>query len=189
MSAMTGYTAPIVHGEDVSLSEFIKGCAAGMWYGQFGLRSDVVPNDHHKVELEKAVNMLEVWTGMDDETRDQRYAQERDEHTERIRDYVNSCEVVVSALKEMYVKVDAWEPPSSDHEPLKKFAKEQLMATIRGNEPVEIAWPYKSAAEWLEHKVTKTLADIDYHRTRYQDERTKVAGVNEWVARLLESLE
>jgi hypothetical protein len=92
--------------------------------------------------------------------------------------------------------VDAWVPPSKDHDGLKKFMLDQISASSSdwyvNYHTEELAkWKKMDNITWLNMHIQNLTYDIDYHQDKITKENIskKAQGdPNEWVRLLKESL-
>lgn len=195
----TGYTAMVRERDDVTFNEFLWQCARAMG-ACILMRDDPLdklppekfePSDWHQKSIDAAratlfdlerMTAAEIQAAAD-------------------ADYNNLLEQYETGVKErrntearysrMLALVDEWQPPTSDHQGLKKFMREQLTESIRwdcGGEEYYKPPKKKSPDVWLADKkagVSETIANY----SRYHAE--EVARTNErnaWIKALRDSV-
>ncbi len=86
--------------------------------------------------------------------------------------------------------VNAWQPPTPDHEGFKKFMVDQITGSIDwdcSHKYDEI--PARvSAQEWIETQLATTLEAIDYHTLGHAAEIKLTQDRNDWINALRDSL-
>lgn len=87
----------------------------------------------------------------------------------------------------MLEKVRAWNPPTDDHLPFKRFMVEQLEMSMRGLGP--ISHEHVPPGDWIVRMITEAQNSIDYHRKGIEDQSKRNATRSRWVRDLLESLD
>lgn len=92
----------------------------------------------------------------------------------------------------MLTKVQAWQPPSSDHAGFKDFMIEQLTKSIEfdcdlsyhTDNPPQLL----TGEQYLGSKIAKSLKSIAYHKKEQLAEEERTEGRNRWIKQLRESL-
>lgn len=114
------------------------------------------------------------------------FKQEKVYHEETIQKYRK----LEKQYRKMLDKVFQWQPPTADHEGLKKFMIEQIEDSIRGDcstehmrEP-ELLTPEKHFGKKLE----KIAWDFAYYQKGWAEELERTRGRNKWVKDLVKSL-
>lgn len=194
----TGYTAPIVEDDNFTFEDFVMRCAR-----QFGatisMRDESIhtripdefkPSDHHtkrqkelrgRLENLKLMTIEEAQAEADHEKKSewQAYYETKQERIERKK-----------RLEEMLHKVKQWEPPTEEHEELKKFMENQIQETIdwdcrHPNMPID---DRKDGKEWLEEEIKSVEEDIEYHRKEHMKEKARCEKRTLWIKQLRESI-
>lgn len=95
-------------------------------------------------------------------------------------------------LKGMLEQVQNWNPPTKDHEGLKKFMTEQLTISmgdsdfyIRRIEELEA----KDPIEFYREAVKSAKWNVDYHAEQIEKNRERTQGRNNWIRALRNSLQ
>lgn len=194
----TGYTACIGDGAD--FQKYILGCARA--FGALVTMRDepahapiperFEPSDYHAKAIKKAEATLRELDGMplDEAERaaNADYAAALKQNQERIQ----RNDDLRAKYTAMLQQVDAWQPPTSDHEGLKKFMREQIEQSIDfdcSNEYYLKSAPTKlTAMQWRSDQVEKARRDIAYHSKEHADEVGRAASRTDWVKALRESL-
>lgn len=197
----TGYTAFIEDGTITTAKDFIMLCARA-----FGVcinmrdepLSKPIPEEfkldtYHVKEIEKAKTKLEQIEAM---TNEEIQKQCDEEYNKRIAERIGIKEYR-KRMREKYEKVlngiKKWNPPTQDHEGLKKFAIEQIemcLPDYNGNtyfdgiENVE----KETVDGWRKRNIESCNDDIKYHKNKWNIEITKWKERNKWLRDLRESI-
>ena len=192
----TGYTAKLMEkGQD--FRSFVLTCARGM--GACIMQRDdpmdqppakQKPSDYHTKALATATKLLARLSAMK--------PAKRQKHGEELR-----AAAVASAMQgqsrereeerrlaQMEAQVMAWQPPTSDHDGLKKFMLDQIRISKRGDwmqKYVDEAKAKTPEAYFVE-AVSKAARDIKYHEEEHAKEVERTNERNAWIDRLYASL-
>lgn len=193
----TGYTAKL-HDGDQSFEDYLSGCAhafgALIELRDSGIDAPIPqsfePRTYHRDGIQAAEAML---TAIDEWTDKQAEEMALTAWQDQILAY-EETEEKTSAIRARYQamldKVDAWTPPSEDHEGLKRFMREQIEACASEGSMDYYPIPSKLAGvEFRAQAVAKAIRDIEYHAKGWAEEQERVAGRSEWVRLLLESID
>jgi hypothetical protein len=192
----TGYTAAIKDG--ISFEKFVWTCARA-----FGalvtMRDDRMdapipqafePSPHYTEALAKAKGELTRVKAMT--TREISAACEADystavkRHGERIAE--------ATALRDKYTamlaKVEAWEPPTPEHEAMKTFMAEQIASSIEFDCGTKYyTLPAKQTpSEWHAAALAKAEKDIAYYTRNAAEEQERTDSRNAWLKALRDSV-
>lgn len=186
----TGYTAPVEDGTTTSFRDFALDCARA-----FVTREGPIPDDGFKPhteyqdrELSKLRTLLDTLVNSPDDAIQRLRDHEYDQAVERWGESEGRHAAIIKRYETMLTAVRAWQPPTDEHEGLKKFMDEQLSESIkttyswdRPAEPVPIA-------QWREDKIVATRKSISYNEKALAEELERVNQRNRWVATLRDSL-
>ena len=203
----TGYTREIAKG--ISFEKFALICARGMG-ACITMRDDDMdtpipqkfePSDYHLKEMEKVVDQL---CGIDTSHMSGRKGIDYNKYWTQSRrasrksaKYAKEQLAKQQALKakyeEMLAKVNAWVPPSPDHENLKKFMIEQITSSIDWDcNPSyylrQINEKPQSGKQYYTALLDTMVGDLRYHREQYRDEVKRAEDRTRWVQQLRDSL-
>ena len=93
----------------------------------------------------------------------------------------------------MLTQVQAWVPPTDDHEGLARFMREQLEESIRFDCGPIGSWydppPLLPVAEFREQRIAELHAEVERAERHLAEEVERAAGRTEWVRQLRDSLE
>jgi len=194
----TGYTAQIAKG--MTFEEFAMQCARAMG-ACIDLRDEPVntpipdqfgPSDYHvtsrtAAEMELARLSKMTMAEAEEAARAEFLADQADHAA-----HMQKNDDLRQKYEEMLARVRVWQPPTPDHEGMKKFMIEQLTGSIdfdcdnsyyRDRPPHRLSGP-----DWLAVKMAAAQHDIDYHTNEHAKEVERVESRNTWLAALRESL-
>lgn len=191
----TGYTAYVQDG--ATFEEFVWRCARNfgalvtMRHDPAGdpVPESFTPSTYHVdriAEVERELAELEAMTSDGAKTR---AAEDREAAKQRNAERMAKVAEIRRKYEAMLDQVRAWEPPSTDHENLKRFMIDQLRESIdfdcrEYREPM----PTLDGAVWLAEKRERGLRDLGYHHKEHGKELERVEQRNRWVRQLRESL-
>lgn len=191
----TGYTYGVGQGDIVELREFALKCARGMG-ANIMMRDDPLdapireyqPSSYYRERVESARIALydaERMT-LDEAERRARAAYSRalDEHLK----YEASKKATIDRYRAMLAKVEAWQPPTKEHEGLKTFMQSQLVESIEWEGGRSSAPEQQTGTAYRAALIDHARRNIE-HLTREQaEEERRIAGCNAWNRALVESL-
>ena len=196
----TGYTAQIAEG--ITFKKFIMSCARA-----FGacieMRDDpsdkpipdeFKPSDYHEKQLAEAnkriVKLKAMTLAACEVEAKAEYEKSRQYHKDGIKkdaDLKRKYEAMLSEVK-------SWTPPTSEHEGLKKFMREQIEESIRfdcgGSYHKDALASLKpmSGKGWQQKQIDQCLKDISYAAKNQKEENERAASRTAWVRQLRESI-
>ncbi len=190
----TGYTAGIEKG--MSFQKFALQCARN-----FGALIEMrdepmdaeiklpVYSDYHEKELDKARKELKRLEGLTATQAMAACESDQKHEADSAAEYERSKIELRKKYQAMLIEVNAWNPPSPDHNGLKQFMVRQLEESISfdcsPNMPRQIESMEPSV--WLLNKKKKAIHDIEYHEKENQKEIERVSQRRVWVSGLLDS--
>ena len=197
----TGYTASVADGEVTEFNEYAMNCARAMGVaimmrdepqGPLDIEKclDMSSIEHHAKSLAKAFERQKLT----DEELLAKFEPVRQEEIDRHAKSRKKDALTKKRYEAMLVKVEAWKPPTSEHENMKKFMREQLVDSIgfdcgssyhdEQEEKAEQLTPElylaqeREAAQW----------DFDYHTKSLAEAKARNAERRAWIEAFLESL-
>lgn len=197
----TGYTYPIYEGQEMTFEQFMLRCARN-----FGalihmqedpldapIPDEILPEDDFYLEeikeTEKELaNFLANRPTL--EELEERYAKYAEEKRNEILKENERRQVVKERYIAMLDKVKAWNPPTKDHENLKKFAIDQLEVSIEFD-CKDYSSPIKEKDEWIEFEMNldKYLQKVlDCQKIEHEKEVQSAKSKTEWIQVLKKSL-
>jgi hypothetical protein len=196
----TGYTSELYYGKDVSMKDYILTCARA--FGAFiSMRDEpsstpapdeFTPEDYHKNKVEDAkeeLSRLEVITKEEIvKLIDEKFIKD----IQCNKDSFEKNKKLKNKYSSMINEIKNWNPPTKDHEELKKFCIEQLENSLSFDchddyyylKPIEKV----SVEVWLENEKNMCLHNISYHTQKYQEEIERIDQRNAWIKALNNSL-
>jgi hypothetical protein len=196
----TGYTHCIEDGTVTEFKDFAMRCARA-----FGaliemrdssldapIPDQFEPSDFYLTQTGHAKARLSIIENMTDAECERMARRECDAAASGAAERVVRDAEILERYKAMRAKVEAWSPPSPDHEGMKKFMLSQIDESMRWRgEPTKTSKPPKplSAAEWRVREIATHRERIADCEKNYAEEVARVAQRNEWVRLLRESLE
>lgn len=194
----SGYTADIK--DDTTFREFALRCARGIG-ALILMRDDPLdapipasfePSDYHRKALEDA---LSKQAAVAEWTVSQAAADLRENNERALASHKEMCERDAD-LRKRYERmigiVEAWTPPTPDHENFKAFMLNQLRESLQWDchdDRAEVRGYFKgTSAEWLATLKAKAASDVEYHRKHWQQDKEQAAERTAWVNALRDSL-
>lgn len=191
----TGYTSIIESDPNCTFARYAWRCARAM--GAFmmqrddGLDAKVVlqqePETYYEEGLREAEAALAEHDAASEDVLRARYAEEwllaEDAHQTALAAYLATR----AQYERMEAQVQAWVPPSPDHEGLKKFMLDQLVESQKwSSEPTApVAAPYLA---WRDARRAHLERNVSYYTEHVAKEAANCVGRNAWVAALVASL-
>lgn len=193
----TGYTAGVADGTVTDFPKFAMGCARA--FGALitmrdepngaDIPDEFKPSDYNLKALEKATERFHRLVAMTDEQAESEEWAERlrlDEENER-REKRRVAEH--GRYKSMLAQVEAWKPPTSEHENLKQFMRSQLLESAKFDcSPITLNRPAKTGSQWRAEQIADAEREIAYHTKAHADEVRRCADRTAWVRQLRASL-
>jgi hypothetical protein len=191
----TGYTAIIEKG--VTFRQFALGCARA-----FGalvtMRDDAPdveipekfePDDYNQKSLKEAVDELNRLNAMTDEQLSEAYSKQYNASLEGYNESLRKKTELKEKYESMLKEVEAWTPPTADHNGLKKFMAQQINESIKWDCDYEPTPPKMlTPREWYHERRDYLLRQIEYHDSEHQKEIERVEARNKWIEQLRQSL-
>lgn len=193
----TGYTAPLYEGKPISFSEFAMRCARGMNYlasmSDHSLDAPIpaklVPHDYREKEITEWRASLTAAEAMTSADADHAAAWEYEQARRRMTDGLLEMNARRNRLQSMLVQVDAWTPPTPEHEALKQFMLDQLQSELQ--HCMGFSWPEpvsQSGAQYRAERIDYAREQIARHEAKLTEERRWCDEANAWLAALRGSL-
>lgn len=191
----SGLTCDIENGQ--TFEEFVWRCARSMG-AMIHMRDDgldarirmPVADSWHAKQLMEAKAELAKLKDMSEEQAEKMAAAEHARAMEGAQEIDESHEHKRKAYEAMLARVEAWEPPTKEHEGLKKLMREQIQESIRWDcggsswEPPE----KKSGKEWLEERIQAVKREIAYHSKGLREDTTNAEMRRRWIETLDENV-
>ena len=192
----TGYTAEVANGKVTDFRTFALRCAR-----QFGAtimqRDDPmeelpklrVASDYYERSLAESKARLAWLDTLDVEQANDEAAKEYGEAVKQNEKYRAERSLTKTRYEAMLSDVRAWEPPTPEHQELKRFMVQQLTESIDfdckdySTKPVRLSGPM-----WLAREKGKARESIARYTKLYGEELERVEESNRWITALYESL-
>jgi hypothetical protein len=197
----TGYTACLTEGKPITFQEFAWRCARA--FGPFVMQRDDSmdaapilmdqPSTYHAERLEEAKKELATFTSKSIQAQ---YGWARRERTKSVVQYLRyqaERDEQAKAYNDMLRQVHAWNPPTPDHEGMKRFMVEQIMDSVKH----DCGTYYAEQADKARKMSLKTMVaehidslkhSVEYHTKQLIEEMDRVNGRNTWKVELVKSL-
>jgi hypothetical protein len=190
----TGYTAIIEERADLTFREFALRCARGMGacIMQRDDPMDDLPkapeaSDHHIKTLTGAQARLVELRGLSTEGVRALWQADMESNEKRNAEQVAKCAEVKRRYDAMRAHVEAWKPPTKDHDGFRRFMLEQIDACHSDWAP----YLYKSAptpGDWLAAQLKSAEWDVEYRTKEHAGELERAASRKSWIDALYASL-
>lgn len=192
----TGYTADVLD-KNISFPQFVWDCARAFG-ALIHMRDDghgvqirkPEPSSFHKDSLDDALRELPKLKQMTDADAEAIQQVAIEKALQEQRESKERTARAVQRLNTMITKVEAWQPPTKDHQGLKAFMLEQLRSTLEFDGTFH-EWPIpvpKPAAEYRAARVKSCLEDIEYHAKHLREDQEREAGRSTWIDQLQDSV-
>lgn len=194
----TGYTAAVADG--ITFEQFVLRCSRAM--GALILMRDepmdapipdrFEPSDYHQKKIEEATALIAKLDGMDGEEVETLASEDFDAEMKRYTDRIAKDRDLRGKYEAMLGQVQAWTPPTKDHEGFKTFMVKQLQESIEfdcNERYYDERRPQKKTGEqWLDEQIANARRDIEYHTKNHAEEVERTEGRNAWLEALRGSL-
>lgn len=192
----TGFTDAVKDG--ISFTEFALQCARA--FGAcISLRDEPLsaeipefkPSDYHHVALRAARNKLAELQTLTPKQATDAATCAYNKECERYASILQERKELRTKYETMLARVEAWQPPTAEHEGLKKFMREQLTCSIENDcDDSYYSIPLQQAGtDWLARQLEAVARSIKYHEEEQAAEVLRVVQRNAWVRALRASLE
>ena len=192
----TGYTADIKDG--ITFEQYAMNCARafGALISMRDESSDTPipeqfkPSDYHEKALKTAKAELKKLESMP-LSESVRLAVKYNESKEKQRlKAIAERRSLKEKYQAMLEQVDAWVPPTKDHDDLHAFMRDQIEKSIRFDCSEDYIQPEKrlSGEAWLAHSLDVEQNNIEYHAKEHAEEIDRTNSRNSWLQSLRESL-
>lgn len=191
----TGYTAKLME-EGQTFPEFAMTCARAFG-ATISMRDDphdkpipkFEPSDYHIKALARAKAEYARLQEMGGSERIAFGEQQRQLEIERCQAILTKDREENERLIAMRLQVEAWTPPTPDHEGMKRFMLQQIDTSMNTCNSLYLKRAEEKApVHYYAEAVLSAERDIKYHAAEHAKELAKVDSHNEWVQRLRESL-
>lgn len=194
----TGYTAAVQEG--IEFNDFVMRCARAMG-ALIMLRDEPAdasiperfePCDWHVKKLAAAEENLAWLLQMPDSEAEREAKAEFEKEQEFNVRMIKQSNDIRAKYEAMLAQVQAWTPPTPDHEGFKEFMVKQLTESIDFDCNADFyekeAPVLLTASDWKQQKIARAQRDIERHREEHSKEVERTEGRNNWLRALRESL-
>lgn len=197
----SGYTAKLYEGKPQEFSDFALNCARAIGYAVLmkddgtgpvtveGVKGDT---EYHKTSILQAGMRMGEITAMSDVQLDERA---RTQYTKRLKQHLRSNQegrVLRSRYLNMLSQVEAWSPPTPDHEHLKDHMTDQLKTSISfdcpSRDPFEGHPVLLSAEEFRQQELGLAQRGFDHNISFFTEQVESNLRRVLWVEQLQASL-
>lgn len=194
----TGYTAALME-KGQTFQEFIMGCARA--FGALVEMRDspfdapipdkFEPSDYHTTQLDEARNKLATLKAMSLEDREAFGQAEKKADIESTKQWLEKNMAQNKRLDDMIAQVQAWNPPTNDHQGLKDFMLQQISISKHDVQYIKTSLDEatkKPVMAYYVAAVSNAAGSIKYHTEGYAKEVERTNKRTEWVQQLRESI-
>lgn len=192
----TGYTADVGDGKVTDFRTFALQCARnfGATIMQRDEPTDVPPRfrevaPYYAQRLNEAKDEIARLETLTLEDAEREAAAEYAARLATEKEYAAKRIETRSRYETMLEAVNEWEPPTTEHEGLKHFMREQLTSSIDFDcADYHTKHIRYTAGVWLAKAKTKAASDLAHAEKSLAGEIDRCNGANKWIAALYESL-
>lgn len=190
----SGLTCEI--GDGQTFEEFVWRCARAMG-ALIHMREDgtdvrlTLPkaDDWHEKHANEARLGLDRLRHMSDDEAEKKALADYKKDIRYYEKYLADKERQRTAYEAMLAKVEAWQPPTPDHENFKKMMRDQITESIKWDCDVRLDPPkLVSGAEWREQRIEVLRDSLAYHLREDEAEHRRAKERRAWVLALAESV-
>lgn len=195
----TSYTAPVADGTITDLRRFAMLCARAFG-ATISMRDDpmsapipmvIEPDGYYRRRHQQAVAEVLRLQRLSPMEAQREMQQEHSAAMARWRDSTWNDARQVVRYQTMIEHVDAWQPPSLEHENFKAFMLQQLRDSLKFDcggrfrpMPRLQRWP-----EWLRGAIAEAMDNINWQRKRREEDVQRAVNATSWLALLRVSLQ
>ncbi|WP_022886396.1 hypothetical protein [Glaciibacter superstes] len=194
----TGYTSDLYEGKEQSFEEFALQCARA--FGALiemrdeapgaSIPDEFAPSDHHRRGLDEAKAKLADLSALRDDDWALCEVASRQNRTAEYAAAVERAAAMRARYEAMLVQVEAWEPPTQEHQGLRDFMLQQLRESIKFDCSTRyLTEPeVQSVDEFRAQELAAAQWSVDYHAEGWAKEQERAASRTAWVRALRASL-
>ena len=193
----TGLTYKIEETDDYTFRDFALSCAL-----QFGACYHQREDDdrsrpkHRKVDayyrdrVKEAETTLKELHGLSVQDVTDRIKAETDRVAVENEKSLRTWQVKSRRYAKMRAHVEAWTPPTPDHDNMKKFMLDQITISFDDRDkPYVQTLPDQNPTTWLAHHIERAEKELERATEDLEKEERSVVEANAWIDALLASLE
>lgn len=194
----TGYTAALHDGKDITFTQFALTCVRAM--GVTIMQRDDPLDSPLETEREPSPFTRDRLIELKAKLAEQKarslkdWAADERENRQNVNAAVAaSIQIAAERLaryKEMLGHVEAWTPPTEEHENFKKFMTDQLTESIKFDcdTRYQKTQERRSAEEFRDVTIAETERTVAYYEEEWAKEQERTESRNKWIRDFLESL-
>lgn len=192
----TGFTSILEDKPDLPFADFALRCARGM--GVCIMQRDepldepplekVEPHPCYRESLDLAYEQVRKLETMAPAAATRRAKEEHRERVESNRQFRETHENERRIFGRMLAEVEAWKPPTPEHEGLKRFMREQLTMSMPSGNPYQVDETLLSGEEWLAKAQKRAAEDLARESKQYREAVKQAEDATAWLVALRASL-
>lgn len=192
----TGYTSRIADG--ISFEDFVLSCSRAFGAlitlrdepDSVQIPDEIIPSNYHLNALEEAEASLRRFKAMSFAMAIVEVEESYRNEMSRRKEYLAKNTLLLKKYQVMLDKVKEWQPPTPDHEGLKKFMIDQITESIKFDcRNIYSERLVKSTPEeYLATMISGAKCDIEYHKKEWKNEVKRCAERTKWIKDLKQSL-
>lgn len=195
----TGYTSVFQDGKSVTRNEFIMRCARA--FGALvsmrddGLDAEIPdsfePSPYAKENLDRAKSQLEHYQTISEDAAKEKVEREYQQEVARYEDAIKRENALRIQYQLTLVEVEHWNPPTEEHEELKRFCIKQLTDSINHdcNYYINAKKPERQEVDkWIKDKISYHLREVSYYENDWAEQVERTKKRNAWIKQLRDSL-
>lgn len=199
----TGYTADIYNGEPVTGKQFIITCARN-FAAFIHLRDErmdaelTLPsapdNSFYEKGLEEARHQLKMAEALTIEEAEKMAEESYNSSLAHMKKVIEDKKVILARYHKVLREVEAWTPPTEEHQNLKDFAINQIMISIGSDCNMEY-WEGQlktlkktPGKEYREERIKYMEREVEYYERTMQDRLDSYQNKVKWIEELFEAV-
>lgn len=201
----TGYTAGIIDGTIKDFPTFAKQCMRAFG-ATIHMRDDdgdaeykpMKESEHYEKEIAKSKHDLDKIFSISDDDLIEEERNNLERRKSEYLEYIAKAKRISETLNKMLTEVHNWQPPTEEHQGIKKFMIEQINSTINHDGDASYYHAYiaqtdeelknLTADNIRQERITSANESLKMYTENRDNEKKRVAEANKWVTDLLDSL-
>jgi hypothetical protein len=188
----TGHNSKLYNGEEVTFSDWLLGIARSFVMHDYGADEPLVEefklSSYYVERLAKARNRVDEVLAWSEEMAEREAQASYDQALAEWEHHQAEMRALSGRYMSMMYKIEAWEPPTEEHQALKEYAIGQLRSGL-DNDCFSYDKPQKLTGEDFKHQeLTEALNSSRRLEDEVESERENAERKTQWVKKLRESL-
>lgn len=182
----TGYTHDVAEGKVTDFKVFALRCARA--FGACIMQRDDPMDDPPKKALERHQKELKELNAL---SLDACEIQSDKDFESSMKDYRRQVKEIAEKkerYQSMLQKVEAWKPPTSEHQGLKEFMIQQLADSLKFDDYTPTHPKRLTPEEWRQQRQKQLSHSISYYADQVENEKARCSNRNQWIDDLVASL-